>query len=91
MHSIVDAQELIHDLELSHQLDMQSACGYPEYTNFTQNFTGCLDYIFHDRSTLKVVDIVPMPSHEAVTKDTALPSEKVPSDHLALVCTLEWI
>lgn len=69
---------------------MSSACGFPLYTNYTQNFTGCLDYILHEPARLRVVETVPMPSHEEVIKDTALPSETIPSDHLALVCTLEW-
>lgn len=86
----INKAELIDDLVLLHSLDMSSACGFPEYTNYTQNFTGCLDYIFHDRANLKVVEVVPMPKHEEIIKETAIPSETVPSDHLALVCTVQW-
>lgn len=82
---------MIHDFVLSHDLDLQSACGFPSYTNYTGTFNGCLDYILYETKHLKVLDIVPMPSHEHVIKDTALPSEIFPSDHISLICTLEWI
>lgn len=90
MFFLLDKAELVEDLVLSHSLDMSSACGFPQYTNYTQKFIGCLDYIFYDKTHLKVVDVVPMPSHEEIVRETALPNEKVPSDHIPLVCTLQW-
>lgn len=78
------------DSILRHNLHLESACGIPDYTNFTEEFKGCLDYIFYSKNSLVVTDVVPMPSHESVTAQGWLPSEYFPSDHLALVCTLKW-
>ncbi|KAG8176860.1 hypothetical protein JTE90_027164 [Oedothorax gibbosus] len=78
------------DTILRHNLTLDSACGAPEYTNFTEDFQGCLDYIFYSRDLLKVSQVVPMPSHEHVVASVALPSELFPSDHIALICTLQW-
>ncbi|GBL88280.1 2',5'-phosphodiesterase 12 [Araneus ventricosus] len=78
------------DTVLEHSLSLDSACGTPEYTNYTAEFTGCLDYIFYSKDILEVSDVVPMPRHEQVTAQQALPSEYFPSDHIALICTLQW-
>lgn len=78
------------DTILKHNLRLDTACGTPEYTNYTQNFNGCLDYIFYSKNNLKVTDVVPMPNHEHVTAQVALPNDYFPSDHVALVCTLQW-
>lgn len=75
---------------LVHSLDLASACGFPEYTNYTLNFNGCLDYIFYDQRKLQVVDSMSMISHEMVVQQQAIPSETIPSDHLALVALLKF-
>ncbi|GFY50408.1 2',5'-phosphodiesterase 12 [Trichonephila inaurata madagascariensis] len=75
---------------LKHNLCLDSACGVPEYTNYTGDFIGCLDYIFYSSDILKVTDVVPMPKHEHVIAQVGLPSEYFPSDHIALICTLQW-
>ena len=82
--------EYIEGMNLHHSLGLISACGYPRYTNFVSGFAGCLDYIYVDRDLLKVARVVPLPSHEDVTLYTALPNVVFPSDHLPLVCELEW-
>lgn len=74
---------------LQHNLFLESACGLPEYTNYTEEFQGCLDYIFYSKNSLEVADIVPFPSHESVTSQVGLPSELFPSDHIALICTIK--
>lgn len=78
------------DSTLRHNLSLGSACGTPDYTNYTEEFNGCLDYVFYSKNLLEVTDIVPMPSHERVIEHVGLPSEYFPSDHIALVCTLKW-
>lgn len=83
-------EEKVNGIDLSHSLQLKSACGRPQYTNYTQGFSGCLDYIFYDKSLLKVTQVVPFPTHEQVTKYVALPSQSFPSDHIALVSTLSW-
>ena len=83
-------EEFIEGMNLHHRLELISACGYPRYTNFVSGFAGCLDYIYVGSNLLKVVNVVPLPSHDDVTMYTALPNVVFPSDHLSLVCELEW-
>nr|XP_027197218.1 2',5'-phosphodiesterase 12-like [Dermatophagoides pteronyssinus] len=73
-----------------HQLNFESACGFPKYTHYAEHFQGCLDYIFYDPNNLKVLNIVPMIEHQEVIKEIALPNQKIPSDHLPLICTVAW-
>ncbi|XP_053324756.1 2',5'-phosphodiesterase 12 [Spea bombifrons] len=76
------------NMSLSHPLKLESACGEPEYTNYVVGFNGCLDYIFIDAQRVEVERVIPLPTHEEVTRHRALPSVSHPSDHLALVCDL---
>jgi len=82
--------EYLEGMNLGHSLALVSACGYPRYTNFVAGFAGCLDYIYVDSNLLTVSKVVPLPSHEDVTMYTALPNVVFPSDHLPLICELEW-
>lgn len=77
-------------LSLSHNLNFFSACGSPQFTNFTGGFKGTLDYIFADGNWFDVEAVVPLPSEEELDVHVALPSVVLPSDHLALVCDLKW-
>uniref|UniRef100_A0A1A8HC36 2',5'-phosphodiesterase 12 n=2 Tax=Nothobranchius korthausae TaxID=1143690 RepID=A0A1A8HC36_9TELE len=67
-----------------------SACGQPAYTNYVGGFHGCLDYIFIQPERMQVEQVIPLPSHQEVTTYKALPSVAHPSDHIALVCDLQW-
>ncbi|XP_022242831.1 2',5'-phosphodiesterase 12-like [Limulus polyphemus] len=84
-------EEAVEGVKTSHSLKLDSSCGSPPYTNYTSGFYGCLDYIFYDTDLLKVSSIVPLPDHADVTQHVALPSITFPSDHLALICTLQWL
>lgn len=77
-------------MELRHDMDLISACGYVDYTNYTPNFHGMLDYIFVDATKLKVKQVIPMPTHEEVTLHSGIPSVVFPSDHIAQICDLVW-
>uniref|UniRef100_A0A0B7A3X0 Endonuclease/exonuclease/phosphatase domain-containing protein n=2 Tax=Arion vulgaris TaxID=1028688 RepID=A0A0B7A3X0_9EUPU len=83
-------EEHISNLELHHAMNIESACGTPPYTNFTKGFRETLDYIFIDTDRLEVTKVVPLPSHEDVTANIALPSIVFPSDHLALICDVKF-
>ncbi|RWS02555.1 phosphodiesterase 12-like protein [Dinothrombium tinctorium] len=85
-----NAEETLSDISVSHSLSLASACGTPKYTNYTTEFSGCLDYIFYDRLRLSVTENVPLPSDEEVKKYVALPNKIFPSDHLPLICSLRW-
>lgn len=70
-----------------------SLAGFPKYTNYTDSslkkgFIGCLDYIWC-YPKLNIIQVVPLPEHNLVTKYDAIPSKIAPSDHLALVVDLD--
>lgn len=79
------------DARLHHRFYFESACGTPKYTNYTEDFKGCLDYIFIEKSKLRVSKIVPVPTETELQQYKGLPNEYFPSDHLALVVDLEFI
>ena len=66
----------------------------PMFTNFTEQYQGCLDYIWVESAgaspLLRVVE-APCAVHEdeaLLAEDIALPSRRFPSDHLPLICLL---
>eukprot|EP00058_Branchiostoma_floridae_P019969 XP_002605459.1 hypothetical protein BRAFLDRAFT_212438 [Branchiostoma floridae] len=77
-------------VDLSHPFTLTSACGLPDYTNYVGGFQGTLDYIMIDTCQLAVNQTIPMPTHEEVTANTALPSIVFPSDHIAIIADVEW-
>ncbi len=78
-------------LKLSHRYRMESACGTPQYTNYTKGFADCLDYIFYQTDNLTVSQVVPFPSEAELKQHGAIPSVVFPSDHIACVCDLKTI
>ncbi|XP_043251424.1 2',5'-phosphodiesterase 12-like isoform X2 [Colletes gigas] len=83
--------ESVDNVSLKHDLNLSSACGTPEYTNYTGAFSGCLDYIFYQKDYLGIEQIVPLPSKDELSLHTALPSVVFPSDHIALCADLKWL
>ncbi|RUS84830.1 hypothetical protein EGW08_007371 [Elysia chlorotica] len=83
-------EQLLTSLELCQPMNILSACGTPSYTNYTSGFQATLDYVFINADLLEVAKVVPLPSHEEVTANIALPNRVFPSDHLALVCDLKF-
>ncbi|XP_011338566.1 2',5'-phosphodiesterase 12 isoform X2 [Ooceraea biroi] len=84
-----NTEEAIKDISLTQDLRMSSACGTPEYTNYTPEFSDCLDYIFYEKDKFEVEQVVPMPSKEELTLHTGLPSVVFPSDHISLCADLK--
>merc|ERR1719342_416264 len=72
-------EEKINNISLSHDLEIGSAAGCPDYTTYTTGFVGCLDYIFYQSDKFDIRNVIPMPSHEEVTEHTAIPSITFPS------------
>ncbi len=83
-------QRTVPDLELRHKLQLNSGCGFQEFTNFTVSFKETLDYVFIDSAKLKTSQVIPMPSIEELSQFDAIPSVVFPSDHIALVCDLAF-
>ncbi|XP_046999179.1 2',5'-phosphodiesterase 12-like isoform X2 [Schistocerca americana] len=81
----------IKGINLSHNFNFGSAYGTPDFTNYTHDFIGCLDYIFHQKDALQILQIVPLPHEEEVKEHEAIPSVVFPSDHLALIADICWI
>ena len=75
----------------SHPLKFSSAVPHKtvQWSNYTADFVGLLDYIYFDDSAFTVHKVVPMPSKEQVEEFTALPSERYCSDHLPVIADLE--
>jgi mRNA deadenylase 3'-5' endonuclease subunit Ccr4 len=63
----------------------------PLFTHYIDGFCGALDHILIQSNVLQTVRQAPMPAVEDVTVDTAMPSPNLPSDHVSLVCDLEYI
>lgn len=87
-----DPYGLISNLAIGHQLRLMSAyetCNGREaqYTNYTEDFKGTLDYIWFSPDTLSVLAISEVDIESQLAQETALPSSTRPSDHISLVCT----
>ncbi|XP_058824214.1 2',5'-phosphodiesterase 12-like [Topomyia yanbarensis] len=83
-------EEAVRGVTLSQPFPFQSACGCPKFTNYTIGFQACIDYIYYQCDVLRVNDVVPLPSEEELLAYDAIPSPVFPSDHVALVASLEW-
>lgn len=68
---------------------MISACGTPQFTNYTVGFKECLDYIFIQKDKFNVTKVVEMPTDDELSAHIAIPSVLFPSDHIAIIAELE--
>eukprot|EP00591_Stephanopyxis_turris_P016083 CAMPEP_0195536940 /NCGR_PEP_ID=MMETSP0794_2-20130614/46978_1 /TAXON_ID=515487 /ORGANISM="Stephanopyxis turris, Strain CCMP 815" /LENGTH=808 /DNA_ID=CAMNT_0040670507 /DNA_START=406 /DNA_END=2832 /DNA_ORIENTATION=+ len=68
----------------------------PKFTNYAIDFAETLDYVLASEPSerepfgFRPKRWAPMPSEEEVTRYVAMPNEFMPSDHVSLVCDLEW-
>jgi len=68
----------------------------PPFTNFTPQYIDTLDYVLASQPSEKEkfgfspMRSAPMPSVEDVKKFVSMPNEFMPSDHVSIVCDLEW-
>eukprot|EP01054_Gregarina_sp_Poly1_P005054 Gregarina_sp_Poly_1__5053@NODE_267_length_10370_cov_226_463457_g233_i0_p1_GENE_NODE_267_length_10370_cov_226_463457_g233_i0NODE_267_length_10370_cov_226_463457_g233_i0_p1_ORF_typecomplete_len998_score142_53Exo_endo_phos/PF03372_23/8_1e03Exo_endo_phos/PF03372_23/6_6e45_NODE_267_length_10370_cov_226_463457_g233_i024835476 len=77
---------------------MSHALYEPEFTNYTNSYVGCLDYIFFDDRSLKVTGTLELlqeltlmeEAYRLQLTDWALPSPQRSSDHTALLSRFEW-
>eukprot|EP01083_Nonionella_stella_P017145 47933_1 len=91
--SVTNETVLISRDSLRHNIKLASAyaeCGSErkesEYTNITEKFQGCLDYIFFSRDTILCTDVEPLRQDGSL-----LPDESWPSDHLALKSSFQLL
>jgi CCR4-NOT transcription complex subunit 6 len=88
----IDPCGILKHLSVGHSLRMSTAyetCNGREadYTNYTEDFKGTLDYIWFTSETLSVLAISQVDDESQLTQETALPSSTRPSDHVSLVST----
>lgn len=62
-----------------------------DYTNYTPEFKGCLDYIYYQQDDITCEGVVPLPDHDLVDAIGGIPSDVFPSDHLALIVNLKRV
>lgn len=62
----------------------------PRWTNYTELFKGCLDYIMHEPRGLRCVAVGDLPTERTLKQEVALPNSQIPSDHLPLMCRFEF-
>ena len=48
-----------------------------------------LDYLWYEPARVEVTGVVPLPTEDEVC-DTYCPSQRFPSDHLAVVCDMAY-
>jgi CCR4-NOT transcription complex subunit 6 len=67
------------------------ADGHPDFTTYTQEFIGTLDYIFYNPEKLQVTELVRIPNNDQEVKGLKLPNFKYPSDHLKIGARFKFI
>mgnify|MGYP002552637992 FL=1 len=93
-----DPERIIASMGLSnfhHELNLRSCYKEtmgqePQYTNYTDIYQGCLDYIWVTAASLHPMKVSVLPSVQELCsfENLKLPNPKYPSDHLALDCTM---
>lgn len=83
-------EQFVPDMNFSHRFNIDSACGVLPYTNYTSGFKGHLDYIYYDKDSFDVAQVIPLPDDKDLEFHTAVPSIVFPSDHIAQICDLKW-
>lgn len=67
----------------------------PDFTHYIGGFQAALDHILmssgaESGNKLRPLRQAEMPSLEQVTRHVAMPSPNFPSDHISVVCDIEW-
>lgn len=78
-------RSLTHSLELNSM--MSSAMGgEPQFTNYTANFRGTLDYVWYTPGRIRVLSAATVPDEQSLAEvcGEGLPSANYPSDHVML-------
>jgi len=63
---------------------------HPEYTNYTRQWQGCIDWIMYSSQSLNLISILKIPPIEELSAEDMeteildLPNKLYPSDHLRI-------
>lgn len=60
------------------------------WTKYTLTFREVIDYILFTEESIDVLRTIPIPSEAELSENYALPNEKFPSDHVALIADLAF-
>jgi len=87
-------KESKHSLELRSAYDVykvssnkdfeEYADNHADFTTYTHEFIGTLDYILYSSKLLEVVELLKVPTHDTEVKGLRLPNNRYPSDHLKI-------
>ena len=85
------ASDFRHDLQLV-STHVSVTGSEPQFTNYTRDFVGTLDYIF-STPRLHPVSMFEIPNEETLRKhnDSPLPNLQYPSDHIALCADYQFM
>jgi len=78
-----------HERERHRQM-CEPEYGEPRFTNFTQNFSGTLDYVLYTSDSLAPSALLELLDVDTLRQHTALPSPLWSSDHLAIMCEFQY-
>jgi CCR4-NOT transcription complex subunit 6 len=89
MNVLPPHQAVCHGLELASVMSTLLGGSEPEFTNYTGNFRGVLDYMWFSPESLSVMHALSFPTGEELgSLCEGLPSPDFPSDHLMLCADL---
>jgi len=63
---------------------------HPDFTTYTHEFIGNLDYIIYNDNNLAVSQLLRVPCNDEVIKKEKLPNFKYPSDHLKIAARFKF-
>jgi len=89
---VLPAAEHIHtELDLS-SVYVTVTGSEPAFTNYTQGFTGVLDYLWYTSESLRPLAVAPVPDEDQLREvGGALPNCLYSSDHLLLCADMQLI
>jgi len=65
------------------------ADNHPDFTNYTEEFNGCLDYILYSADKLELNALMEVPNNIEI-KNLKLPNYRYPSDHLKIAAQFRF-
>lgn len=57
---------------------------HPDFTVYTKEFIGTLDYLLYSSKHFKVSSVLNVPTHDPEVKSSKLPNKTYPSDHFKI-------
>ena len=63
----------------------------PNFTNYTKNYKGTLDYILYSSKSVEAIGYLQEPSENELMREEAFPNSKNSSDHIPLLGTFAFI